>query len=1078
MRKTKLMALLLAALMVVAAFAGCAGVKEEDLDALDVRVKALEDLLNGQQKTLDEIKSTVGNQDYSEILDAIDNVKKDLQDKIDDVNSRIDDEIGKGTTTGVSDETKAAQQKALALIEVRRVEFGKASDDYTADEYTKIYEALGTATGAVNAATTTEAVNAAMSALTAELAKYMTYAQKAYDYYTQLLGNINDDAKDLVAEVNEFIKAVDKVYTGTGVTFKGKLDATTTTSTTEVQAELAYLVSEGDYIDVYTALKNLCELYSTTTAGTTADIPYVDAKGKVAVEENVKSLKDTKADAEALVRSIENVSGKNMIYGSTAYNTVVAATYRDGYETYVEAAEFLGGAKLVALITNIKDLTAAEATADLVTKAANAYDKATRVSAANYKDVFHYYTELTNKTYLENSTVWTADEYAKVEEILNDWIKTYELSNENVKAIVNAKESSATFYDNYVSDAHEIALLVKACNEFKTVIVPKIKALNASSKASVDLALAYDEVAELFKELLVLQVKDTKAAAPYNRDYNIELEGVNDVKGNANVETIIKKAELFDEYANERYIDAATYATKWTDTNGLIKLYTFAADKKEIEARTTSDNVYFNGTANNIGSGSIFKFLTTEYQDIKTIANAINGEIKTLANNVEKNAISSDKEFVELEGKYIALSSTEVYVTDGRTFGDDYYVAVEKKYDTANALKNYYDTIVAADDYTIEVFLYKYADFEQLLDLDKFNAAKATMNTRVIELFDLADKFVEDFKLIDYVDTTKKVYKDANKDGAYTAGEDVTAAYCVSLNDANDVATAVASFNAWVKMGGSVSQSMFKQYTDDDGKAYDVYVMYGYTGSTGNTLKNAMNKIHKLDSQISTLKTLANNFTNHISAIAKIEAYSAIAYGNLLYDGYGYVQTTTTSVGNSTIIAASTFTDSNTTKTKYTYVNTNSSNGVKSDNTQTVNGSKPASVTSGIDTRSQFLYDTVQAYEAFVAANVEYVKDADGNYAQTGYAAYDAVDTAIKSYSEKYDLLVAKAIVLKVCSVVDYNNLLQPLVKAATSCEQLTNVINSYMSNEDVKNVLATLTADSLATKLNTYTVYNFSFSF
>lgn len=1077
MRKTKLMALLLAALMVVAAFAGCAGVKEEDLDALDVRVKALEDLLNGQQKTLDEIKSTVGNQDYSEILDAIEDVKKDLQDKIDDVNSRIDDEIGKGTTTGVSDETKAAQQKALALIEVRRVEFGKASDDYTADEYTKIYEALGTATGAVNAATTTEAVNAAMSALTAELAKYMTYAQKAYDYYTQLLGNINDDAKDLVEEVKEFIKAVDKVYTKTGVTFKGKLDATTTTSANEVQVELAYLVSEGDYIDVYTALVNLCELYSTTTAGTVADIPYVDAKGKVTVEEDVKSLKDTKADAEALVKNIENVSGKNMIYASTAYNTVVAATYRDEYETYVEAAEFLGGDKLVALITNIKDLTAAEATADLVTKAANAYDKATRVSAANYKDVFYYYTELTNKTYLENGTVWTADEYAKVEEILNDWIKTYELSNENVKAIVNAKEGSTTFYDNYVSDAHEIALLVKACNEFKTVIVPKIKALNASSKASVDLALAYDEVEDLFENLLILQVKDTKADAPYNKDYKIELEGANAAKGNANIETIIKNAELFDDYANERYTDAASYVAKWTDTNGLIKLYTFAADKKEIEARTTN-NVYFDATNNNIADGSIFKFLTTEYQNIKTIANAINATIKDLANKVEKNAISSDEEFVDLEGKYIALSDSDKYTTDGKDFGDGYYVAVEKKYNTAATLKAYYDTITNADDYTIEAFLYKYADFEQLLDLDKFNTAKATMNTRVVELFDLADKFVDDFKLIDYVDTSKKVYKDSDKDGAYTSGEDVTANYVVSLNDANDVATAVASFNAWVKMGGSVSQSMFKQYTDDDGKAYDVYVMYGYTGTTGNTLKSAMNEIHKLDSQISSIKTLANNFINHISAIAKIEAYSAIAYGNLLYNNDGSVQATTTSVGNSTIIAASTFTENSTTKTKYTYVNTNSSNGVKSDNTQTVTGSKPSSVSSAIDTRSQFLYDTVKAYEAFVNANVEYVKDADGNYAQTGYAAYDAVDTAIKSYSETYDLLVAKAIVLKVCSVTGYNNLLQPLVKAATSCEQLTNVVNSYMSNEDVKNILSSLTANDLATKLNTYTVYDFSFSF
>ena len=129
MRKIKLMALLLATLMVVAAFAGCAGVKKEELDALDVRVQALEDLLNGQQKDLEEIKNQLAeNGDNTEILDAIESIKTDLEDKIKDVNDRVDDVDGKADATVgvVSDATKTAQQKALATIEVKEPRSTKA----------------------------------------------------------------------------------------------------------------------------------------------------------------------------------------------------------------------------------------------------------------------------------------------------------------------------------------------------------------------------------------------------------------------------------------------------------------------------------------------------------------------------------------------------------------------------------------------------------------------------------------------------------------------------------------------------------------------------------------------------------------------------------------------------------------------------------------------------------------------------------------------------------------------------------------------------------------------------------------
>lgn len=1095
MRKIKLMALLLATLMVVAAFAGCAGVKKEELDAIDVRVQALEDLLNGQQKDLEEIKNSVaGGNDYTEILDAIESVKTDLEDKIKDVNDRVDSEIGKvGPTTSVSDETKAAQQKALALIEVRRAEYSKNSDEYTTEEYTKISEALGTATGAVNAATTVEAVNAAMAALDAELGKYMTYAMKAYDYYVQLLGNINADAEDLVAEAKAFLKEVAKVYEGKA-DFTGKLDGASATGEKEaVVVELAYLVSEGstektdDYIDTYTAIKELCDLYTKDSA--TATIPYVASNGKVKLSTTIKSLAWYTEEAEDLVEEIEENLGEKFVYGTEEYYSVAGLAER--YEAYVDQATFLGGQKLVDLVTNAADIVAAEDTYNLLAEAAAEFDKATRVKAGEYKDVFYYYTALSNKKALEIGDVWVADEYEKVDDILASWIAEFELSEDNIIAIIAAKKGGEAFYNTYKLDKHTNDLYVAAVNEFKNEIAPKILDLNEADAPSVDMVLAYDEVEELFADFLVLQEKSTEKDAEYQYTKDIKIDDIDNLK------VIIREADLFDDFEEERlakvFVNNANISA-FLKANGLIDLYTFEADVDEIESREDDDvlgNVYFQAEINNNvlnvikdarATGEIFKFLKTEYTVIKDIAKGINDRIEALVEKVEDNAIYTNKDFVELEGVYKALD-TETFVSGDREFkkADNVYVAVADLY-KKDAFDNYMKALINDTDKsndTIEAFIHVYADFAEMINVDEFKAAKATMDARMESLFDLAEQFVEEYNAIEFVRSGAKFYKDdnnngkydfeyvdADQDGAYDEGEEITyqdtivthtVDYAVSLNDKADVDVALATFNKWAGQGGNLNQEIFTNFvgdTDDDkDEVYaDVFFMYGLQGAERTEVKDASEGIHKLRKNIVDLEGLAAKFVAIVKNVKAVDANSkfAVSLTSNSLDGKTY-----TSRLAYTKFTKSTKDGATQWEGTYTYVKSGDATGTESlavkdaaSDTAAYNALKSSAMT-----KKALLAAAVAAYDAFVKAHIEYIPAENNDYengiayyAVTEYVPYAEFDTAAKDYAA-YDLYNVKCAILNTVAAGNVNNdNFRTAVLDADSISAIENYIGMYKS--------------------------------
>ena len=119
MRKVKVLALLLAALMVVAVFAGCADTDAivADVDSLEDRVTALEGLLNDQKDAIDDVKDQIG--DVSDKLDddttadqlaATLEALKQLQEAMNAQNEQIKDLADK--VTKVEEDAKESDENA------------------------------------------------------------------------------------------------------------------------------------------------------------------------------------------------------------------------------------------------------------------------------------------------------------------------------------------------------------------------------------------------------------------------------------------------------------------------------------------------------------------------------------------------------------------------------------------------------------------------------------------------------------------------------------------------------------------------------------------------------------------------------------------------------------------------------------------------------------------------------------------------------------------------------------------------------------------------------------------------------
>ncbi len=1060
MRKIKLMALLLAVLMVVAAFAGCAGVKQEDLDAVKNDVAALEDLLKDQQD-----KNAASN---DAILDALNK----LTDKIEDVSGRVEDieTPEEGTTTTEAD--KAAKAEALASIEGLKKDFAKIEAQYDEEAYAAIVLALTTAQANVTAAATAAEVATIMAALDAALDAYKTYAMKLLDAYNALLGKLADeDAKANVAAAKDLIKIIDKVY-GDELADAQKKDG-----------DFAYLATEGSskYINLYKSVNSLVSIFESKKAYTvTYDVDYVDAKGKIQTI-GLPGLLAVKNEAKDIVEDITDTFGEEILFVNIKNIVDAHDDLQAEYEKYVEYATLVGGNALVDLITNADILVNAMAEIDHLNDAKVAYDKFNgRVTGTtDYKNLFATYEKLSNKVALayedDEALAWTKDVYAAVAADLADWADEYDLSAKNIEGIVGK-----ALYEEFVINGKKVELIYEAYETFVADIVPAIEALNAIEVGDADAVAAFQALQEAVLEMKTLQEKsDAKEPEITDFDFDLtdeifvqilvvsEIFGELDLEDEIYVDRLMSVGEIFDN-ADE---DAAAA--------NVVNLLTFAADVDALEA-----DEEFDETARK--AGEIYNFFANDYAKVKTFADAINAEIERLVKLVDGKKINSVREFIALEGKYIALDAEALEALDLADFESkdeyvyeigtaDIFVAIadlidydefKKDEDTLEGEEDtlYFDINEAdseriyvgsnEDLLTIDFYNWAFPIFKDLINVDEFEAAKATVATRVNDLFAEVEKFVAAVEAIKYVKSeegkTTYTFVDKNNNGKLDTNETAVefAGNQVTLADAADVEAAYELYTAWALKGGNYNlEALVNVEVEEDDKTVVLADVFTFESLTTGDLGDAVATLNELRAEVKTLTDMAKAIAASADLIATVKN---ITVNNLkvgMKDAedelahYAYTGIVTKTEGTTTTYAA-----------KYLVAD---AYGLKETKTEYKSSESAAQTAAKVTVTADALKIFADLYKAFVAMNNEYTfayKTDDAiYYVDNGYSAYASVDTAKAAYDE-YDLMMAKAAVL--VAAADATDAavaeLETMVSAAKDFAALENAVALFNSRTDV----------------------------
>ena len=830
MRKIKLMALLLAALMIVTAFAGCAGVKQEAVDDLDDRVSKIEDLLLQQNDTIKDLGDKIenGGSNNSDVLAAIESMNKDLSDKIGKLEDRVEDVENKPAAGGADTNVQAKQTEALASIAVQKAEFNKNAAEYDDEAFAAITSAFAKAEATVTAATTEAEVAAAMATLKTTLDEYKTYAMKLYDLYIALLGNINDGAEELVEDALDFIDILDEVYE----------------DSKDINKDLQYVVAEATdttrakVLDVYAAVKALCEIYNN---GTDVAFQYVDAKGNVKTYSDALTLQAYKAEAKEIVREIKNNIGtEGLTYKALkAYGSEALEALQDRYNTYVESAEFVGGKALVDLVTNANLLVNALDVAEALYDARDAYKELSGRISGTYQDGFYYYTNVANKAdclviadpsaNAEEGDVVFLDEYytEKVDEVIADWIDEFDLTAEDATAIIDEAEEEEGFYKTYLQRRRKVALTAAAYSEFVKNIVPGIKSLNKLTSKSADAVEDFNELKAAVEALNQLQEKNVKSENVADQiDIYLDVETFYQFVEQSGI-VAVDDITLFivDEAEDDEVEDlvADINAGRLDDVKAItnlaeitaqqfVELFTFAADIKAIDKKATdADDDYIALRT----TGEKYNFFAVEFAQAEKFANYINAAIANLVYKVENNKISSNEEFVKLAGEYvnIAFANGEFEIvydngtadtSDDVTFDKDYegdevlYVAAAEAINYAEDYKTVanegefnpltcgvtdgvYVTLDLMDEnqkvtrgenvFTIEFFNYAFPTFKSLINVDAFETAQTAAEARIEKLFNDIDALKAILEEVAYVRGTAYEYKDTNGNGKVDLGE-------------------------------------------------------------------------------------------------------------------------------------------------------------------------------------------------------------------------------------------------------------------------------------------------------------------
>jgi archaellum component FlaC len=615
MRKIKITALLLAVLMIVTAFAGCASKStvtnlDNKVNDLDASIEEQKAALSGIESTLATISKALENQGSSDNLDEVikdieENEKNvaDIAGALKDLQAAIEDLKKEPATQApvVSGDLETAINQYSAKLEALA---GKVEDDkanYTAEALTAIRELVGEAETKIENAADKAAAEAAYKAFEDKLADkaFMSVNGKLYAYVLELKGNITDASADKVDEAVEALGAALKFYK--------------CTEAAPVDALKAYEVGEDDTINLVAAINDLHNDQYIKLPSVKADAAVIDEQiadidasytfadvtailstyklwekdAKALSPENVKLVKNYDALLKAHTSALNSDTAK-IIFNAGKVESVLYATYGQDLDVFSDYVELLVAGEQVLFVFDTEKKDA----------------DGNKVPAS----------ALTSKIY-DAIDAWVAD-----------WAKEYGLTDLAVETIINAwakAELPVAYADNFYAKYNSDKALVKAFEaESKTLadgIFKNIKALNAK-KLGADAV----EVLNAYKK----NADDINAWRKALVDaYDAELLAISDERDTRNIwNTTLYEAALEANFnAMVEEAELCVYHEKTSTTPAYYEAYGlgFLADVKD----DSNNNAYYHKLYD-FKNADMVDFLRVTYKAADAAAEVINNRIK------------------------------------------------------------------------------------------------------------------------------------------------------------------------------------------------------------------------------------------------------------------------------------------------------------------------------------------------------------------------------------------------------------------------------------------------------------------
>lgn len=759
MRKIKITALLLAALMVLTAFVGCAKT-DPAVDALDDRVTAIEGKLDGQSSALDKIDDSINSlaealKKAQEAADAAAEAAKKAEEEA--AKQEAADKAAAEQAAADAAKLALAVSEAAKKVELAEVAFEAEAEEgiYPAAVVAKVRAAFIDARAALSSAAIKSVadVNAILATLEAATA-YKSAKVIVEEIYNSFIGNIASGKTEYydgltIKNIQDLIAVIkgeedkDDLATAASKAAVDKLLPGITDDEVLLADGAKFVLANGNVLeDVYAAISTLIDAATKSYDGVKV-IKYkakaTDASFNKKIE--LYSLAVVEEAAELLDEAIANIG----TVSANAAKVTEIEELGEVYEEWTEAAKTLSAAN-VALVTKADVLAAALARVSVLADANEAYKKlGDRIANLGRASVFADYIELVadgNEDNYEKLSV-----YDDIDAKITAWANSFGLSAVEIADIVDRNETALT-YKAYTEN-HTIALAWKAALDSFKPFVAGIKALNkivAISQTDIDSKIALDKALNEWAETSVKF---------YDEDGELERE--------------VKLA------------DAAI--TTSSGARGMINYIVYKSGLsyfpagKQTGAVETADYYDF-------GEPLVAAFFAEggEYSDALEIAEYINDAVKAI--DVKK--ATSVADLVAIKGEYELV--------------DGIYVKAEAPAVTTIAgFKAEYKE--DADDESD--FAY---DLSGLIDDAKYTEVYAAVTKRVDDLDALASNVATLFGKID----------DKNNDEALKDADFGTAAY-INLDDLATVNAAFDAYKAFLAKGNK-NVAKWVANTDEDGK--------------------------------------------------------------------------------------------------------------------------------------------------------------------------------------------------------------------------------------------------------------------